>query len=112
MKQALVFFTLRLARGCNVLDNETAAGSWKGREGRQVRKYTGDYKEIPDQKRLEALRLYRGCQGPVIFPDTMGLHLPRSAAESSFYRYIYIYRFSIHHRVLVLHFWTSSLNRF
>eukprot|EP00973_Karenia_brevis_P059614 8299236-Karenia_brevis.AAC.1 len=77
VKLAFAFTHVRLARGYNALDCEIEAGAWKGREGRQVRAHVGAHADLPNKLEWSAQRALRACCGPVIYADTLGLHVAR-----------------------------------
>ena len=77
VKKAFVFSHQRLARGYNTLDVEIANGTWKGREGREVRGAVSDYAKLLPKCAARTQRICRACVGPVIYADILGLHVAR-----------------------------------
>ena len=63
---------LSKARGYNMLDVEVMRGSWKSREGQQVRRYVGKFAKEEASLLEDATRLLRACTGMVIFADMAG----------------------------------------
>ena len=63
---------LSKARGYNMLDVEVMRGSWKSREGQQVRRYVGKFAKEEASLLEDATRLLRACAGMVIFADMAG----------------------------------------
>lgn len=77
LKLAFIFSHVKLARGYNVLDVEISDGSWKGREGHKVRATVGDYAQVDSATVADAGLMLRGCVGPIIYADTLALHIAK-----------------------------------